>query len=50
LIWNRRLQKEITERKQAEEALKESEAKYRELVQNANSIILRMDTKGEIIF
>jgi len=30
--------------------LKESEEKFRSLVQNANSIILRMDTKGNIDF
>lgn len=30
--------------------LEESEAKYRELVENANSIILRKDPKGKIIF
>jgi PAS domain S-box-containing protein len=34
----------------AEEALRESEKKYRELVENANSIILRMDTKGTVTF
>jgi PAS domain S-box-containing protein len=39
----RRLENEITERRK-------SEMKYRELVQNANSIILRMDTKGNITF
>jgi len=31
-------------------ALEANEAKYRELVQNANSIILRMDTKGQVTF
>ena len=41
---------DITERKKAEDALKKSEEKYRELVQNANSIILRMDTKGNVTF
>jgi two-component system cell cycle sensor histidine kinase/response regulator CckA len=41
---------DITERKQAEEALKKSEAKYRELVQNANSIILRRTPQGIITF
>jgi PAS domain S-box-containing protein len=30
--------------------LQESEKKYRDLVEGANSIILRMDTKGNIIF
>jgi len=41
---------DITERRQAEEALKASEAKYRELVQNANSIIIRRDPQGIITF
>ena len=30
--------------------LQENEKKYRDLVENANSIILRMDTKGNITF
>ena len=30
--------------------LRQSEAKYRELVQNANTIILRMDVEGNIVF
>ena len=41
---------DITERKKAEAALQESETKYRELVENANSIILRMDTSGNVTF
>lgn len=42
--------RDTTERKCVEEALLESEARYREFVQNANSIILRMDLKGNITF
>ncbi len=37
-------------RRQVEEALRESERKYRELVENANSIIFRMDTEGRVTF
>ena len=40
----------VRERNEAEAALRESEKNYRELVQNANSIILRMDTDGRVIF
>ncbi len=38
------------ERREAVEALRRSEAQYRELVQSANSIILRTDTEGRISF
>lgn len=41
---------ETLPREQVEEALRESETKYRELVENANSIILRLDTQGNITF
>ena len=41
---------DITARKWAEAALRESEAKYRELVENASCIILRLDTQGYITF
>jgi PAS domain S-box-containing protein len=40
----------IDERKQAEEALRKSESNYRELIQSANSIILRMDRQGVLTF
>jgi PAS domain S-box-containing protein len=41
---------DITELKQAESKLAESEQKYRELVELANSIILRWDSEGKITF
>ena len=40
---------DITEKKKTEDALKQSEKKYRELVENANSIIAKYDKKGTII-
>jgi len=40
----------IIERIEAETALRKSERNYRQLVQSANSIILRMDTVGRVIF
>lgn len=42
--------RDITERKRHEEALIASEVKYRDLVENANSIILRMNARAEITF
>lgn len=42
--------RDITQRKLAEQSLRRSEEKYRELVENANSIILRMDFAGNILF
>ncbi len=41
---------DITERKKAEEALRESEANYRELVENTNCIILKYDNNNKITF
>jgi len=40
----------VSKRKKAEETLRESERKYRELVENANSIILYWTCDGRIIF
>ncbi|GAK54954.1 multi-sensor signal transduction histidine kinase [Candidatus Vecturithrix granuli] len=39
---NQRLQQEISERQQAEEALRESEARFRRLAENAKDMIYRM--------
>lgn len=44
------LHAEINRRNEIEEKLRQSEAKYRDLVENANSIILEMDTAGNIIY
>jgi PAS domain S-box-containing protein len=42
--------RDVTARKKSEAALRRSEAKYRELVQNTNSIIIRFDPLGHITF
>ena len=47
-IWS--TAEDITDRKRAEEAQRESDRKYRELVENANSIILRWTPDGRINF
>ncbi|HAX78931.1 MAG TPA: adenylate/guanylate cyclase [Cyanobacteria bacterium UBA11372] len=40
----------VAERAAAEDSLRQSEIKYRELVENANSIILKLDPEGNITF
>jgi len=40
----------VAERAAAENSLRESEIQYRELVENANSIIVKLEPKGTIIF
>lgn len=47
---NEFLESEVRQRKLAQEALLRSEARYRELVENANSIVLEMDTEGKVTF
>lgn len=44
------IDRDITERKRVEEELLTSERKYRELVENANSIILRWNREGHVTF
>jgi PAS domain S-box-containing protein len=47
---NEQLLQESKERQKSQTALEQSEKKYRELVENANSIILRVNDKGVITF
>ncbi len=47
---NRKLQGEIEERRLAQNALQLSQAKYRELVENANAIILRASADGSVSY
>jgi len=44
------LMRDITERKQAEEALRESEERFRSVVETAREGIFNIDSKGNIIF
>ena len=46
---NKALSTELIERKQAEEALKESEEKYRTLVESSTDAILMMDKEGRVV-
>jgi diadenylate cyclase len=41
---------DISDQRKLSDALKESEARYREMVQNTQSIIIRIDTRGIITF
>lgn len=45
-----KLREEVNERQRAEKSLIESEEKYRDLVESANSIILRWDIEGNITY
>ena len=54
LLWNYLLRRKVTQKtaklNQTLVALQASEKKYRELVENANSIIMRIDTSANITF
>lgn len=47
---NAALRAEIAERIQIEQALRESESKYRDLIENAKCLILRLDAEGRVLF
>ena len=47
---NTALQQEIVQRREIEAMLSKSEAKYRDLVENADTIVLEMDPEGKVIF
>lgn len=49
-LINRALEKEIAGHRQAEEALRQSEERYRELVENASDIVFRTDANGHFTF
>ncbi len=44
------LQREIEKRTSTQVTLQKSEARYRQIIDNANSLILEMDTRGNITF
>ena len=47
---NQQLVEEVRQRQQAQDRLQESEARYRGLVESANSIIMELDTRGKVTF
>lgn len=47
---NQDLQNEISERNRAEQALKDSEEKYRLLVENQSDLVVKVDLEGRFVF
>ena len=47
---NEQLQRELRERQQVEEALQASEARYRDLFENANDLVYIHDLTGHVLF
>ncbi len=49
ILWNRRLKSEIAQRKSVEDALKESQRRYREIFENSRDGFVFIDTEGRLI-